>query len=308
MTRVAFQGIAGAYSEEAIREYYGDDVETLACRTLEALFPAVENGRADYAMLPVENAVAGSVAGAYELMLQRDLRINAEVILHVRHMLLGMADTRLEDVRRVRSHPQALAQCQRYLDRHGFTPEPAFDTAGSARDLAEHPEPDVAVIASALAADLYGLKILDRSIEDFRFNYTRFFIMGMDDPPRAQRTKTSVVFSTRHRPGALYKCMGEFANRGINLTKIESRPRLNQPWRYTMYLDFEGHCQDVEAEAALMGLLRHASFVKLLGSYPAATTPMAEDATLWDSSLDLYPGSLEIQNPQEDESGSEETR
>lgn len=280
MTRVAFQGVAGAYSEEAVRQYFGAGVETVACPTLEAMFPEVESGRADYAMLPVENAVAGAVAGAYELLLERDLRINAEVILRVRHMLLAVPGTQRSQVRRVRSHPQALAQCQRYLDRYGLQAEPAFDTAGSARDLARstvesNPETDVAVIAGGLAAELYGLEVLDRGIEDFPFNYTRFFVMGTEDPPRSQRPKTSIVFSTRHSPGALYKCIGEFSTRNINLTKIESRPRLNQPWRYTFYLDFEGHCQDLAAEAALMGLLRHASFVKLLGSYPAAMTPVS---------------------------------
>ncbi len=280
MTRVAFQGVAGAYSEEAVRQYFGAGVETVACPTLEAMFPEVESGRAAYAMLPVENAVAGAVAGAYELLLERDLRINAEVILRVRHMLLAVPGTQRSQVRRVRSHPQALAQCQRYLDRYGLQAEPAFDTAGSARDLARSTaeastEPDVAVIAGGLAAELYGLEVLDRGIEDFPFNYTRFFVMGTEDPPRAQRPKTSIVFSTRHSPGALYKCIGEFSTRNINLTKIESRPRLNQPWRYTFYLDFEGHCQDLAAEAALMGLLRHASFVKLLGSYPAAMTPVS---------------------------------
>jgi prephenate dehydratase len=276
-TRVAFQGVAGAYSEEAVRQYFGTSVETVPCPRLEDVFPEVESGRADYAMLPVENAVAGAVTGAYELLLERDLRINAEVILRVRHMLMAAPGTMRNDILRVRSHPQALAQCQRYLDRYGMVSEPAFDTAGSARDLAANPEPGVAVIASGLAAEMYGLEILDRGVEDFRFNYTRFFVMGSEDPPRAQRTKTSIVFSTRHSPGALYKCIGEFSTRNINLTKIESRPRLNQPWRYTFYVDFEGHCQDLVSEAALMGLLRHASFVKLLGSYPAATTPISSD-------------------------------
>ena len=277
MTRVAFQGVAGAYSEEAIRQYFGPGVESVPCRTLEEMFPIVEIGDADFGMLPVENAVAGSVAGAYELLLQRDLRINGEVVLRVHHMLMAVPGTKREEIERVRSHPQALAQCQRYLNRHGMKPEPAFDTAGSARDLAANPEPGVAVIASALASEMYGLEIIEQAIEDFHFNYTRFFVMGLGDPPRAQRPKTSVVFSTRHQPGALYKAMGEFAMRGINLTKIESRPRLNQPWRYTFYVDFEGHCQDVACEAALMGLLRHSSFVKLLGSYPAATTPIIEE-------------------------------
>ena len=280
MTRVAFQGIAGAYSEEAIRQFFGPEVESVPCRTLDDVFPVVENGDADYGMVPVENAVAGSVVRSYELLMARDLRICAETILHVRHTLLVHPGATLEGLKCVRSHPQALAQCQRYLSRHGLEPEPAFDTAGSARDLAAHPEPGVAAIASALAAELYGLEILGSGIEDFPFNYTRFFVLALDDPPRAQRNKTSLVFSTRHQPGALYECLGEFATRGINLSKIESRPRLNRPWQYTFYLDFEGHWQDPQCEAAIMGLLRRSSFVKLLGSYPAATTPVVDNAAV----------------------------
>jgi len=280
MTRVAFQGVAGAYSEEAIRQYFGAEVETLPCKTLDEVFLAVEEGRANYGMVPVENAVAGSVIRAYELLMEHDLRIYAETILHVRHMLMALPGTRLSDLKCVRSHPQALAQCQRYLSRHGLEPIPAFDTAGSARDLAANPEPGVGVIAGALAAELYGLEILASGIEDFPFNYTRFFLLSLDDPPRAQRSKTSLVFSSRHRPGALYECLGEFATRGINLTKIESRPRLNRPWQYIFYLDFEGYWQDPVCEAAIMGLLRRSSFVKLLGSYPAATTPVVDEVMI----------------------------
>ena len=277
MTRVAFQGIAGAYSEQAIRQFFGPEVESVPCRTLADIFFAVEGGDAEYGMLPVENAVAGSVTQSYELLLDHDLRIHAEVILRVQHMLLALPGTRLSDLKRVRSHPQALAQCQRYLERHGLQPEPAFDTAGSARDLAANPEPGIGAIASELAADLYGLEILDQNVEDFCFNYTRFFVLALQDSPRAQRSKTSLAFTTPHRPGALYECLGEFAIRGINLAKIESRPRLNRPWQYIFYLDFEGHCQDPECEAAIMGLLRRSSFVKLMGSYPAATTPVPDN-------------------------------
>jgi prephenate dehydratase len=277
MTRVAFQGIAGAYSEEAIRQFFGPDVESVPYRTLDDVFPAVENGEADYAMVPVENAVAGSVNRSYELLMERDLRISAETILRVHHMLLAVPGTQLADLERVRSHPQALAQCQHYMSRHDLKPEPAFDTAGSARELAANPEPGVAAIASKLAAEMYDLEIVAAAIEDFSFNYTRFFVLSLDDPPRAQRTKTSLVFSSRHQPGALYDCLGEFATRGINLTKIESRPRLNRPWQYIFYLDFEGHCQDPPCEAAIMALLRRSSFVKLLGSYPAATTPVPDN-------------------------------
>jgi prephenate dehydratase len=279
MTRVAFQGIAGAYSEQAVRQYFGPEVESVPCGALDDLFPLVENGDVDYAILPVENAIAGSVTRAYELLMEYDLRVYAEVILHVRHMLLALPDTTLGDLERVQSHPQALAQCQRYLNRHGLKGEPTFDTAGAARDLAANPEPGVAAIASGLAAELYGLEILDRDIEDFIFNYTRFFVLAREAAPRAQRNKTSLIFTTPHEPGALYECLGEFAKRRVNLAKIESRPRLNRPWQYFFFLDFEGHCQDPECEAAIMGLLRRSLFVKLLGSYPAATTPSPETQT-----------------------------
>jgi prephenate dehydratase len=274
MPCVSFQGVAGAYSEEAVRQFFGADVETCPCRTLNDLFVTVEEGAADHGMLPIENSVAGSVIQSYELLMEHDLRVGAEAILRVRHMLMVMPGTKMADLQRVVSHPQALAQCERYLARHGLEPVPAFDTAGSARNLAENPEPGTGVIASALAAELYGLEILDTSIEDFPFNYTRFFVLGLEDPPRAQRSKTSLIFTTRHQPGALYESLGEFAKRGINLTKIESRPRRNRPWQYLFYLDFEGHWHDPECEAALMALMRRSSFVKLLGSYPASTTPI----------------------------------
>jgi prephenate dehydratase len=277
MSIVSFQGVAGAYSEEAIRQYFGPDVEVCPCRTFSDLFIAVEEGSAEYGMLPIENAVAGSVVQSYELLMEHDLRVRAEVILRVRHRLQALPGTKLSDLKRVKSHPQALAQCERYLARRGLEAVPSFDTAGSARDLAQNPEPETGAIASELAAELYGLEILDDGIEDLSFNYTRFFVLGLDDPPRAQRSKTSLIFTTRHNPGALYDSLGEFAKRNINLTKIESRPRRNRPWQYLFYLDFEGHWQDTECEAALMGLLRRASFVKLLGSYPAATTPFDDD-------------------------------
>lgn len=277
MTTVSFQGVAGAYSEEAVRQFFGAEANALPCDGLADVFQTVESGAAQYGMLPVENSVAGSVNHSYELLMEHDLRIHAEVVLRVRHMLLGVGGAKLSDVAVVRSHPQALAQCARYLERHGLRREPADDTAGAAQGLAAHPERHVGVIASEWAAELFGLEVLDRGIEDSHFNYTRFFVLSVEDAPRSQRNKTSLVFSTPHRPGALYDCLGEFAKRRISLSKLESRPRLNRPWQYIFYLDFEGHSQDPECEAALMGLLRRSSFVKMLGSYPAATTPL-EDA------------------------------
>jgi len=273
MTTVAFQGAHGAYSEQALRRYFGAGVETLPCQNFADVFAAVENKTAEYGILPVENSIAGPVDQSYDLLYEHDVNIYAEVIQPVRHTLLAPPGATLKTIHTVRSHPQALAQCQQYIARRGFTPLPDYDTAGSACDLAAHPQEGVAAIASALAGELYGLQILDRDIQDHPANDTRFFILSLKKPPRAQRNKTSVGFGAPPYAGSLYECLGEFARRYINLSKIESRPRPNQPWQYTIYIDFEGHSQDPLCEAALVGLLRKASFVKILGSYPAATMP-----------------------------------
>jgi prephenate dehydratase len=228
-------------------------------------------------MLPVENALTGSHPRAYELLMEHDLRIRAEIIMRIQHTLMAAPGVKLSGLRRVRSSQQSLNQCEKFINRYNLEQAPALDTASSARDLAQAPEPDLGVIASKLAAEIYKLDILQEEIEDTPFNYTRFFVLGNEDPPRAQRCKTSLIFSARHLPGSLYHCLGEFAERNINLTKIESRPRRNRPWQYLFYLDFEGHWQDPVAEAALLGLLRRAGFVKMLGSYPMATTPHPDE-------------------------------
>ncbi|MCL4300833.1 MAG: prephenate dehydratase [Anaerolineae bacterium] len=278
MPTVAFQGITGAYSESAIFQFFGAETKTVSCRTLEGIYEAVETGRADLGLLPVENALAGSLPRAYELLMERDLRIRAEMIMHIQHTLMAAPGVKLRDLKRVRSTLLSLNQCEKFINRYGLEQVPASDTASSARDLAARPEPDLGVIASKLAAQIYKLDVLEEEIEDAAFNYTRFFILGREDPPRAQRSKTSLIFSARHLPGSLYHCLGEFAERNINLTKIESRPRRDRPWQYLFYLDFEGHWQDPAAEAALLGLLRRAGFVKMLGSYPMATTPHPEES------------------------------
>jgi prephenate dehydratase len=269
---VAFQGIHGAYSEQAIRQHFGESVDTLPCVSFGDLFDKLYAGEVNYAILPVENALAGAVSQAYELLMDYDFRIQAEVILHVRHQLLALSGTKLSDIKQVRSHPQALAQCEKFLKRNGFEPVPGWDTAGSARDLANDPVPATAAIASALAGQLYKLDTLEPNIEDVTFNFTRFFVLGHDDPPRGDYNKTSLVFATRHRPAALYECLGEFAQAGLNLTKIESRPRRNRPWEPVFYVDFEGHWQDANCKEVLARLLQRASFVKMFGSYPAVVT------------------------------------
>lgn len=277
MTTVAFQGEHGAYSEEACRRHFDDAVTTLPCRTFEEIFAAVEVGQADFGAVPVENSTAGSINKSYDLLLDHDLKVHGEILLRVRHNLLtvrGNAGT----ITMVRSHPQALAQCESYLNRRKLAAVPWYDTAGSAKDLAADPTPGVAVIASKLAAEVYGLEIIDEGIEDMPNNYTRFFVVGKGDPPRSERSKTSLVFAVPNTPGSLYHALGEFATRQVNLTKLESRPRRNRPWQYVFYVDLDGHWQDAHISAAVVGLLNRAAFVKLLGSYPAAQPLEAEQS------------------------------
>ncbi|NLT42333.1 MAG: prephenate dehydratase [Anaerolineae bacterium] len=273
MTRVAFQGEQGAYSEEAVRQHFGPDVAAVPQPSFRRVFDAVERGDSDYGMLPIENSVAGSVIANYDLLLESDLKIEAEVFVRVRHHLLAPEGTTAADIRVVRSHPQALAQCERYLASRGWDPQPVYDTAGAAKDLAAQPEPGVAAIASRLAGEIYGLQVLDAGIEDYPFNFTRFFVLGRATPAATEQSKTSLVLALPHHPGALYECLGEFATRGINLSKLESRPRRNRPWEYVFYIDFEGHPSEPRTQEAMLAVLGRAAFVKVLGSYPAASLP-----------------------------------
>jgi prephenate dehydratase len=275
MTRVAFQGEHGAYSEEAIRQHFGAAVETLPCEAFEHIFSAVDRDEADFGAVPVENSLAGSINKSYDLLLEHDLKIHGEVVLRVRHCLLSLPG-QADQISQVRSHPQALAQCEGYLNRHGYKAIPWYDTAGSAKELAANPEPGVGAIASKLAAQTYGLEIVQEGIEDLSYNYTRFFVVGKGEAERCEPAKTSLIFATPHSPGALYGCLGEFATRSINLAKLESRPRRNRPWHYVFYLDFEGHWQDDACSQAILGLLNRAAFVKLLGSFPPAAQPEVE--------------------------------
>lgn len=269
MTIVAFQGEHGAYSEEAVRQHFGESAEVLPCSAFEQIFESVESGRANYGMVPVENSTAGSINKSYDLLLEHDLRVHGEILLRVRHCLLTTPGN-AGKIKEVRSHPQALAQCEGYMNRHGYTAVTWYDTAGSAKDLAAKPEEGVAVIASRLAAEAYGLEVVEAGIEDIQHNYTRFFVIGKGEAERTARCKTSLVFAVPNTPGSLYGALEEFARRRINLTKIESRPRRNRPWQYVFYVDFDGHWQDKDAGEALVYLLNRAAFVKLLGSYPAA--------------------------------------
>ena len=278
MTIVAFQGEHGAYSEEAVIQHFGEDVTTLPCHSFEDIFAAVETGKANFGVLPVENSTAGSINKSYDLLLDRDLKVRGESLLRVRHNLMtnpGQGSA----IREVRSHPQALAQCEEYLNRNGYKAVTWYDTAGSAKDLAAQPAAGVAAIASLLAAKHYGLEIVDRGIEDLRNNYTRFFVVGSEEAKFTGPAKTSLVFAVPNTPGSLLQALSEFANRKINMAKLESRPRRNRPWQYVFYLDFEGSWQDPAGAEALIHLLSHAAFVKLLGSYPPAAQSAQEGMT-----------------------------
>jgi prephenate dehydratase len=274
---VAFQGEHGAYSEQAIQQHFGAAVCTLPCRSFTDIFGALQNGRVTYGMLPVENSLAGTVVPAYDLLVDHDLHVQAEVVLRVEHCLMAPPGIELNNVRRAISHYQALGQCEQTLRRMGVEAVDYYDTAGAARDLAAAPQPGTAAIASELAAQTYNLEILARHLEDQDFNYTRFFVLGYAPPPRRDPSKTSIILTTRHVPGALYEVMGELARRGLNLTKIESRPRRNRPWHYLFYVDFEGHVDDPLVQQAMLGILNRASFLKVLGSYPAAQPEQLRD-------------------------------
>jgi len=267
--RVAYQGIDGAYSQEAAYRYFGKGSKTIGCATFDEVVRKVEQGEVEFGILPAENSAAGTIVQTYDLLLESNLQIVGEVYLPVHHNLMILPDAEWKNVRVVYSHPQALAQCAQAIRRFGLRPEATWDTAGSAKKIREEDLRDAAAIASRSAAEVYNLKIVAANIEDLDHNMTRFFVLGRAPFRRGRNHKSSIVFTTRHQPGALVDCLAEFASRGINLTKIESRPDRRKPWHYVFYLDFEGCLEDSQVEQALLQLLKKATFVKVLGSYPA---------------------------------------
>ncbi|MDR5709319.1 MAG: prephenate dehydratase [Armatimonadota bacterium] len=271
MRRVVFQGEAGAYSEEAALRHFGP-VKTVPRRTLREVFESVASGDCEAGIVPVENSEAGSINETYDLLLEFHDRlvITGEISLRIAHCLLGVPGARLEGIRRVYSHPQALAQCEAFLRKLGAEPVPAYDTAGSARLVAARGEAEEAAIASRRAAELYGLVVLAEDIHNNPLNTTRFLSIAPEPVPRRDPSKTSVVFATEHRPGALYRALGAFAGEELNLTKLESRPAREAVWEYVFYVDFEGHVDDPRVQRALQRLEEHCRWAIVLGSYPAA--------------------------------------
>jgi prephenate dehydratase len=270
-TKAAFQGEIGAFSEEAVFALY-ESAEVLPLPSFEAVFEAVAEGRADRAVIPIENSLFGSVHANYDLLREHELAIVGELNLRIRHHLMALAGVEASGIRRVYSHPQALGQCQAYLRNHLSSAEvvPAYDTAGAAKMVAEAGLRDAAAIASERAAREYGLDILAAGIESNHQNYTRFLALAPSagPPPPSGPCKTSIVYAMQKNvPGALFKSLAVFALRDIDLFKIESRPLVGSPGSYLFYLDFAGADTDASVRRALDHLGEITSYLKVLGSY-----------------------------------------
>ncbi len=266
--KVAFQGEHGAYSELAAIRHFGKTVKTAPCKTFSEVFAAVEERKADSGIIPLENSLEGSVGQNYDLLSRTNLRISGETVLRISHCLIGFPGTKIADVKRVYSHPQALGQCRTFLEGIHAEQIPVYDTAGSVEIVKKGRDASAAGIASELAANTYKMRILKKGIESNPSNFTRFVIISRAESPRTGKDKTSLILLLKHEPGALHRALRIFAAKGINLTKLESRPIPGKPWEYSFYLDFEGHVSDEKVKEALQELKEQSSFVKVFGSYP----------------------------------------
>lgn len=271
--RVAFQGERGAYSEEAIIGYWHEAAEPVPRPYLVDVFDAVEEGCADLGLVPVENSIEGSIVRTFDLLNERSLVAQGETVLRVRHCLISNPGVKKSDIKRVYSHPQALGQARQYLEKHGYEPVAHYDTAGSVKYIKDNKLMDAAAIASLRAAQVYSMDVLQQGIETHKENYTRFLVVGREVVEPTGWDKSSVAFIVKHEPGTLVKALGALAKRGINLTKIESRPVVGTPWEYIFFIDFEGHIEDSNIGAALDELSLQTSYFKHLGSYPSARQP-----------------------------------
>ena len=274
MSKVAYQGEPGAYSERAVRALF-PDAEPLPCETIRLTFSRVTSGEADFGVVPVENSQAGSVNEAYDLLLRSSLvQVVGEVTIRVDHALLGPPGARLEGITRAYSHWQALAQCEEFLSTHHIDPVPVHDTAGGARLVAEAGRTDEAAIASVEAGSNLGLTVLAEHIQTYPDNFTKFGAIGTRDAGLGPADRTSLVMAGDDRPGSLFRSLQPFADRGVNLTKLESRPRRGAPFEYVFYIDLDGSTEDPNVAAALDEVRRHTSMLKVLGSYPASKGPI----------------------------------
>jgi prephenate dehydratase len=272
---VAFQGERGAFSHIAIHQLLGTRVDVMPCQRFDEVFQALASKAAGAAVIPIENTLHGSVHENYDLLLRHELPIVAETNVRIVHNLIALPGVKFAGVRRVYSHPVALNQCRDFFARHKRLESVTYyDTAGSVKMLAEQRPEGAAAIASSLAAELYGCRILKANIEDDRRNFTRFFLLRRPGGARHRRPardwKTSLVFTTRDVPGALFRALSAFALRDLSLAKIESRPLRGKPWEYLFYLDLHGRVEDPRVKNALGHLAELADFLRVLGCYPRA--------------------------------------
>lgn len=272
--RIAYQGEPGAYSEAAALHFAGPQAETLPCKSFDEVFEAVVKKRATHGVVPLENSIGGTIHRNYDLLLDHELTITGEVELDIVHCLQALPGTTLADVKVVYSHPQALAQCERYLKDLGVTVEAVYDTAGGAKFVAEQKLKGAAALASRRAAEVFGLEVLQEAVQDFEYNITRFAIIGGTPPPDAN--KTTIVFALPSTPGALFKALSVFALRDINLTKLESRPMRGSPWEYLFYVEIEARRDDLACARSLTHLAEFAKWTRVLGTYKGADRRVAQ--------------------------------
>jgi prephenate dehydratase len=270
--KIAYQGEPGAFSEAAARRI-APDAHFIPCKSFEEVFDSVDGGPAGHGVLPIENSIGGSIHRNYDLLLSHELPIVAEVELPVVHHLLALPGASLDRLRRVYSHPQALAQCERFLRTlSGIEIVATYDTAGSAKLVADERLEHAAAIASARAGELFGLVPLASSIQDFDDNITRFIVIGRRPLREAVPDKTTIVFSLPNEPGSLFKALSAFALRGVDLTKLESRPIPGRPWEYLFYADLAAARDELTCARALAHLAEFAPTLRTLGSYASWRT------------------------------------
>mgnify|MGYP005758825569 CR=1 FL=1 len=266
--RIVYQGVEGAYSHEAALQVFGRDADVYNVPAWDDAMKEVAEGRAAYAVLPIENSSAGAVIDNYDLLLKYDNYIVAETEVSVNHALLGLPDAELSDIKTVISHPQALMQCSEFLKEHrDWKQIQAENTAGAAKRILADGDVTQAAIASPKAGEIYGLKILKPSINHNRTNTTRFIVLGKEPVYRLDARKVSVCFETPHVSGALYNMLGHFIYNHVNMLMIQSRPILERNWDYRFFLDIEGSLSDGPVQNALLGLKSEAVFMRILGNY-----------------------------------------
>jgi prephenate dehydratase len=273
VNKVAFQGERGAYSELAVIQFF-PNCTPLPVRSFQEVIETLLSGHSDYAVVPIENSIEGSVNEVYDLLLQSNLYIVREIYQRIHHCLIAIKGNDLGSLKQVYSHPQALAQCRQYLNEKKLVSIPVYDTAGAVKMIKEGQDKRAAAIASKRAAEIYGMEILDVGIEDRKNNFTRFYVLSREpsNTKPSGNDGTSIIFSVKHAPGSLVNILSEFAKREINLTKIESRPTKETPWEYNFFTDFEGHVLDSKVRDVLKIIEPKTAFVKVLGSYKKEMT------------------------------------